>query len=57
MNSTTYEGLRRSNSHLQISPTMHGQTTQKQILWIQTEPIGLAQHSEPQNQIPQEDGS
>ena len=35
---------------------MYGQMTQKQILWIQTGPIGLAQHSEPQNQVPQEDG-
>ena len=31
--------------------------TQKQILWIQTGPIDLAQHLEPQNQVPQEDGS
>ena len=31
---------------------MYGQTTQKQILWIQTGSIGLAQHLEPQNQIP-----
>ena len=36
---------------------MNGQMTPKQILWIQTGPTGLAQHSEPQNQILQEDGS
>ena len=36
---------------------MHGRITQKQILWIQTGPISLASHSEPQNQVPQEDGS
>ena len=56
-NSTTNEGLRRSNSCPRISPIMHGQMTQEQILWIQTRPISLARHSEPQNQVPQEDGS
>ena len=30
-------------------PMTYGQMTQKQILWIQTRPIGLAWHSEPQN--------
>ena len=56
-NSTTYERLRRSNSCPQISLMMYGWMTQKQVLWIQTGPIGLAQHLAPQNQVPQEDGS
>ena len=30
---------------------MYGQMTQEQILWIQTRPIGLPRHSEPQDQV------